>query len=214
MIMANTFIFDDDEQPDMGSPLPDQDGDDDQTPEEGEEGNNRVFIMLLIGIGAFVLVAILCVVGYFALSRGGLGANTGATSSAATQFAEQTLVAQATPTLQPTETPTETATTTPVVIFDETPLNPLEPTIDPATATSQAMQTQAVILPITATARAIANATGTRLAATTPGNRTATPQIPKTGFADEVGLPSLIVITIVLLGVIFLARRLRMAPER
>ena len=48
--MANTFIFDDEDQPDMGSPLPDQGDEDDQAPEEGE-GNNRIFIMILIGIG-------------------------------------------------------------------------------------------------------------------------------------------------------------------
>jgi hypothetical protein len=209
--MANTFIFDDEDQPDMGSPEPDQ-GDDDQAPEEGE-GNNRMFIMLLIGIGGFALVAILCIIGYFALSRPGgplARIDTAATDVAVTQqafAAQQTQEAQATPipTLALTETPTATQV---VLIQDtETPSEP-SPTIDPDAATLAAVQTQGAKSQITATfiAKITAGALGT-------GTATRTPHIPKTGFADEVGLPALVVVTFILLAVILLARRLRAIPE-
>jgi LPXTG-motif cell wall-anchored protein len=37
-------------------------------------------------------------------------------------------------------------------------------------------------------------------------------QVPQTGFADEVGLPGLLGLTVVLVAIIFLARRMRQAP--
>ena len=211
--MANTFIFDDEAQPDTGSPLlPDQ-GDDDQTPEEGE-GNNRIFIMLLIGIGGFALVAILCIIGYFALSRpGGLLArvDSGATNVAITAEAivqqTQAAAALASPTLPPSLA-TVTPTTTPVVLIfaSETPLADT-PTIDPELATLQVQQTEL--------AKVQAQTTATFVAKTTPNKRgTATPHIPNTGFADEVGLPGLVIVTLILLGIILLARRLRAVPAR
>lgn len=211
--MANTFIFDDDEQPDMGSPAPDQD--DEQAPEEGE-GNNRTFILLLIGIGGFALVAILCIAGYFFLSRAGgplARPDTGATAAAETQlaiFSQETQSALASPTLEPTPTFTETPTATSVVVFaTETPL-----AVDPVTATFEAMQTQVSGNLLTATAQAAV--TGTTTIAAGVGTRTATStaRIPNTGFADEVGLPGLVIVTIILLAVILLARRLRATPAR
>jgi hypothetical protein len=36
--------------------------------------------------------------------------------------------------------------------------------------------------------------------------------VPKTGFADEVGLPGLFILSIILIAVILLARRLRQVP--
>jgi hypothetical protein len=211
--MANTFIFDDEDQPDMGSPEPDQ-GDDDQAPEEGE-GNNRTFIMLLIGIGGFALIAIICIITYFALSRPGgplAKVDTAATDIAVTQqalAALQTQEAQASP--LPTLALTETPTATQVVLIvpdTETPSEP-SPTIDPDAATLAAVQTQGAKSQITATfiAKSTSGAVGT-------GTVTRTPKIPQTGFADEVGLPALVIVTFILLAVILLARRLRAAPER
>jgi hypothetical protein len=51
--------------------------------------------------------------------------------------------------------------------------------------------------------------TGTAAVQGTPAKALAT-----TGFFDQVGLPSLIVLTLALLAVIFLARRLRGAPAK
>ena len=208
--MANTFIFDDEAQPDTGAPLPDQGDDDEQAPEEGE-GNNRMFIMLLIGIGGLALVAILCIIGYFALSRpGGLLARIDptATSLAATQQAlvsQQTQEALASPTLPFAATVTPTTTSVLFAPATDTAL-PDTPTIDPEAATLQVQQTQL--------AKVQTQTTATFAAKLTPGARTATPHIPNTGFADEVGLPGLVILTIILLGIILLARRLRAAPAR
>lgn len=201
--MANTFIFDDDDQPDMGSPMPDQ-GDDDQSPEEGE-GGNRTFMILLIVIGAFALISILCIAGYFVLSRPGMPlarVDVGATNVAQTQESlaiQQTQEAQATPTLSPTIEITVTATATPVVVF-ATETSVEEPTSDPATATVEALQTQLASSQLTSTFQP------------SPTGSTATAQLARTGFADEVGLPGLVIVTVILLGIILLARRLREAP--
>jgi hypothetical protein len=209
--MANTFIFDDEAQPDTGSPLLPEQGDDDQTPEEGE-GNNRIFIMLLIGIGGFALVAILCIIGYFALSRpGGMLArvDSAATNVAITAEAivqqTQAAVALASPTLP--FVATVTPTTTPVLVTFPTDTPAADtPTIDPEIATLQVQQTEL--------AKVQAQNTATAAAKITPKARTATPHIPNTGFADEVGLPGLLIVTVILLGIILLARRLRVAPAR
>ncbi len=210
--MANTFIFDDDDQPDMGSPQPDPGDDDTDAPEEGEEGNNRIFIMLLIGIGVLALIAVLCIGGFFLFRPGGAlnSGNLAATNDFSTQqvvFAQESQTAAvATATLPPIEMTVTPTTTSVVVIFPTETSSNLEPTNDPATATFEALQTQL--------ARAQAQTTATFTAKSTPGTRTPTPQIPKTGFADEVGLPALVIITIVLLGIILLARRLRTASAR
>jgi hypothetical protein len=218
--MANTFIFDDDEQPDTGggmSPGPD----DDQQPEEGE-GGNRTFTFILIGLGVALVIALLCVLG-FILSRA-FGGNQGALSQATLDVqtqeaaASQTQLAiiQASPTLEPTQTATETPTTTPVVVVFATETSDA-PTEDPSIV---AMRTELALTQL-------AQPTGTITA--TPGRGTGTPSrtgsgsggvatptasIPKTGFAEDIGLPALGILTIVLLGVILLARRLRAAPGR
>lgn len=223
--MANTFIFDDDEQPDMGGGgAPEQD--DDQTPEEGE-GGNRMFTIIMIVLGVLFVLAILCVGGFFFINRNNAAQQNSlaVTNDFATQqiIASQTQLAlQASPTLEPTQAFTETATTTPVVVVfaSETP-NGSEPTLDPALATAAVLQTQ-----LAQTQQVLATTTGTRAADAgkgTPtkvggtgagGVATATNNIPQTGFAEEVGLPALGILTIVLLAVIFLARRLRAAPGR
>jgi hypothetical protein len=38
--------------------------------------------------------------------------------------------------------------------------------------------------------------------------------MPTTGFFDEVGLPTLIILAVALIAVIFLARRMRKAPSK
>ncbi len=213
--MANTFIFDDDEQPDMGGGMtPEQD--DDQAPEEGE-GGNRVFTMIMIGIGVFFVLALLCVGGFFLLNRNNAQASISATDTFATQqvLGTQTQQAiQASPTLASTLELSETPTTTPVVVVfaSETPTS-----IDPDKATLAVQQTQ---LAQTQQAQQVLTTTATFEAKGTPGKAGAagggkpTPKIPQTGFADEVGLPALVIVTVVLLAVILLARRLRTAPER
>lgn len=222
--MANTFIFDDDEQPDMGGGMsPEQD--DDQPPEEGE-GGNRTFTIIMIVLGVLFVLAILCVGGLFFMNRNAAAQSSQATAEAlaATQqvFATETQLAlEASPTFEPTLAVTETPTTTPVVVVfaSETP-NSQEPTVDPALATAavlqtQLAQTQQVITTTTATlAAGKGTPTKSGTAAASGGAATPTRSIPQTGFADEVGLPALGILTVILLAVIFLARRLRATPER
>ncbi len=221
--MANTFIFDDDDQPDTGGSItPEQD--DDQPPEEEGEGGNRTFTLIMIGLGVLFVLALLCVGGFWLLNRNTATANTlAATNEFETQqvvFATQTQDALlAIPTLAATDVLTETPTATPVVVIfaSETPDANL-PTIDPVIATAEVQQTQlvetqqAIQKAQTVTATFQANATPGK---GTPGKGTGTPnKLSQTGFADEVGLPALVILTVILLGVILLARRLRTVPGR
>lgn len=207
--MANTFIFDDENQPDAGGPLPDQGGD---QPEEGE-GNRNAFTIIAIGIGGLILLSLICMVLYLVVFRPQQLASqaTQQANAAATQtqsFLMQVATQQAaqfTPTLPPTAVLTDTATTTPVVVFaTDTPIGAA--TQDPATATVEALQTQLFSQQLTATFQP--SPTGATATVT------ATQQLAKTGFADEVGLPSLFIAAVILLGVILLARRLRAMPTR
>lgn len=218
--MANTFIFDDDEQPDMGmTPSPEQD---DDQPEEGE-GSNRNFLVILTVIGALFLAAVLCVVSVVLFRPGGLMNKSAlsATDVFSTQQVSdsQTQAAgvQASATASATVLfLTETPTTTPVVVVfvTDTPSGAdQEPTLDPAMATvTELAKTQAALVTVTPLPKATSpKGSG---ASTSGGAATPTPKIPQTGFADEVGLPALAIVTLILLGIILMARRLRSAPGR
>jgi hypothetical protein len=214
--MANTFIFDDDDdQSNMGAPMPDQD---DDQPDEGE-GGNRTFTMILIGAGVVFLITLICVVVYLGVllpqqKAATLAQNTSivGTATQGALFAQQTQdAAQATPTLEPTQIPTEMPTNTPVVVIFATETTSSvggdqSTTPDPATATVEALQTQLAAQQLTVTSKP--KGTGTRTGTVT------TTQLSQTGFADEVGLPGMFIIAVILLGVILLARRLREAPAR
>jgi type II secretory pathway pseudopilin PulG len=206
-IMANTFIFDDDDQPDMGGSL---DQGDDQ-PDDSESGNRSPFTMVAIGIGVIILVSLICMVLVVALWLPGQNNakatqqanNATAQAQAALSAQETEQAAQATPTLPPTPVLTDTPSSTPVVVFaTDTPASQF--TQDPATATVEALQTQLAMAQLTATFQPSPSG----------GTLTATPQIPETGFADEFGLPGLFIVAMILLGVILLARRLREVPAR
>ena len=220
--MANTFIFDDDEQPDMGGGMtPEQD--DDQPPEEGE-GGNRTFTIIMIVIGVLFVLAILCAGGYFLLSRNAAASQASLSAATdafvATQQVSSTQTQAALPQASPTLAvlPTETPTTTPVVVIFETPDVQL-PTDDPEQATLAVQNTS--LAQTQEAEKTLSTATATPLKGT-PGKSgigggagaTPTTKIPQTGFADEVGLPVLVILTVLLLGVILLARRLRAAPGR
>ncbi len=120
-----------------------------------------------------------------------------------------TLTAQAalwTPTLPSTPIPLQTGTTAPKTpTVSSTPVIALgtpaaTATTDPATLA--AMQTQ-LAAQMTSTAAA---AQGTR--------GVGGEGMPTTGFFDEVGLPSMIILALALVAVIFLARRMRKAPAK
>ncbi len=227
--MANTFIFDDEEpQPEAGAPVPSEPSSEPEEPEAGE-GNNRTFMIAAIILGGVVLLSLICMavlaVFWLPSQNATRAATQEANIAASTQAAfvsQQTAEAAAfTATLPPTETATLAPTETPVVVF-ATSTASVVPSSDPATATVQALQTQLAAAQESTTAQASGKAgTGTpgkALAAASPGKTTGTPgtpgvsQVPKTGFADEVGLPGLFILSIILVAVVLLARRLRQAP--
>ncbi len=171
-------------------------------------GNN---FKIIIGIlGAVFVVALVAIIIYALMvlpkqnaarleQAALINAQNTATSMAATS--EALLMLQA---LTPSATiyvePTAANTPTPVVVF---PTATEEPPLaaQPAIA-SDSMARTATVAALLTMAAGGANATATRAATITA--------LPTTGFADEVGLPMLLVAGVVLLGVLFLARRLRL----
>lgn len=171
-----------------------------------EEKGNRTFIIVAVILGAIMLMSLACIA-YIALSSLGPSRSVRSTQVAAltaTDEAQQLILAlsveqtHAVETLRaiPTNTqvpPTKTAAPTNTAVVarpsgaSPTPL----PTQDPRTATVAALFTQA------AEAQKTVVPTSTAL--------------PQSGFADEVGLPGLAALTMALLVVVFLARRLRTA---
>ena len=250
--MSNTFVFDDEEpQPGMGAPAPEP-----IEPEqpEGGEGNNRTFLIAAIALGGIVLLSLICMAVFALFILPGQKATAQATSDAnlaavavATNVSMETQVAALfTATLAPSETSVPLPTETPVLAIALSTSTTI-PTIQPATATFEAMQTKVAINLLTSAPASAdsgspaaggvagtsgtpgaavsapglagtpvalvsaADATGTAIAQAT-STALGTPRMPATGFADEVGLPGLFVISTILLAVILLARRLRQSP--
>lgn len=175
--------------------------------------NNRTFIIAVAVLGGIFLL-VLVVMAVFALlvlpnrraEREGqvatINAQNTATVIAVTQQALALMVQtqEATkfaPTpVPPTATATAKPTNTPVVaVATDTPEPPPE-NLDPRTATVVALLTQAAEAQTTQTAMPTSTA------------------LPNTGFGDEIGIPGLglIGLTVVLLVVIFLVRRMRSNP--
>ena len=170
---------------------------DEETPPE--ESSNRTFLIAAGILGGIVLLSIACLAGYaLVILPQQRAAQTGEQNAQATQNAQinEALTAtgvafdlsqtpQATETLFPTDTP---------VVAQPTATNTMEFTLtpDPATLTVAAGFTQ--------------------LAASTSTVVITSTALPTSGFADEVGLPGLMIAAVVLVAVIFLARRLRASP--
>jgi cytoskeletal protein RodZ len=168
-------------------------------------GSNRTFLIVAGILGGILLIALLAIAAYAVLVLPGRepgqqtqAAEIIATNTAIAEQAQLTAIAKQvtmtpthTATLPPSDTPTLTpsSTATPVLAPTNTP-TPTSGTPDPAaTATVAALLTQqagggATLVP-TATA------------------------LPDTGFADDFGVPGLVLIAGVLLVIIILSRRLR-----
>jgi cbb3-type cytochrome oxidase subunit 3 len=172
----------------VGGPLP-------------EETSNRTFVIAAAGLGALLVLSMVCLAVYTLVlaprqreARATEAANIilQNTEVAKTQTAE---AAQDTPTSSPTVTdtpaPTATITLTQVVVLPSdtpTPFLTLQ-TLEPMTATAAAQATQDAIL---------------------GGAGSPTPTaLPTAGFADEAGMPLLLMLGGILLAVIFVARGLR-----
>lgn len=166
-----------------------------------EESSNRTFLIAAGVLGGIVLLAIACLAGYAllilpqadaavqeqenALATQNAQVNDALTATGVAFDLSQT--PQATASLLPTDTP---------VVAQPTATNTLEFTLtpDPATATVGAGLTQ--------------------VAASTLTVVPTSSELPVVGFADDVGLPGMVIAAMVLVAVIFLARRLRIVPPR
>ena len=161
-----------------------------------EEARNRTFLVVAGILGGIMLLTLVCLGAYalfFAPQRSSQRATEIAAINAQnTQIAlaaEQTAqVASFTATPTATSVP-PTASVTPVLAAPTEVL--VSPTQDPRTATVAALLTQA------AAARGTVTPTASGL--------------PQTGFAEDVGVPGLVGLSLALIVVIFLARRLRTA---
>jgi hypothetical protein len=111
-----------------------------------------------------------------------------ATANMMTQEANISIWSTATARARPTQTLEKTAT-------PQASKTPTVGTVDPRTATVAVLMTQAAAARMTATYMGTAGI------------------LPKTGFADEVGLPGLVSLSLVLVIVIFLVRRMRMSSQ-
>jgi saccharopine dehydrogenase-like NADP-dependent oxidoreductase len=166
---------------------------DDENPPE--ESSNRTFLIIAGALGGLVLLGILCVAGYLIFTR---SSNQQAEANALQQATQQAATIQVGLTqTAAVQAITQTAAVTNTVPPTNTPVvaqatATSSPTPDPATATVAAAFTQ------------IAVSTQTVIATSTA--------LPNTGFIDDMGASGLLMMSIALVVVIFLVRRLRATP--
>jgi LPXTG-motif cell wall-anchored protein len=175
-------------------------------PSEGKAGrsSNRPFWAAVTGLGLVALLALLCIAAYAFLimprSRAGRESAQATVDAQQTQmagFVTGTAVAMVSfqqTQSAPTATSPATATATPTAVVKVASPTPAVPeaatvTADPMTATVAALLTQA------------SGVTQTLVPTTTA--------LPTTGLADELNLPFYFGLALLLLVVIFFARRLR-----
>lgn len=186
--------------------LPDDDAFGEQSPPP--EGNgNRTFIIVAAALGGLILLTLICMAAF--ILRGGSSTRQAQQAEVATINAQNTQVAEALGLTQMAQawTPTFTATSIP-----PTATNTPTPVIAMPTDTPTATQPANSPTPDPRQATIDALATISALTQTPGAGGTGTPSataLPNTGFADDVGLPGLAIAAVVLLLVIFMARRLR-----
>lgn len=162
-----------------------------------EESSNRTFLIAAGILGGIVLLSIACLAGYALL----ILPNQQAASRAAADAQATTNVqiqGALTATMQAQLLPTET-----LVPPSPTPL------LSQPTGTSESFITNT---PDPATATVAAALTQAQAAQLTVVVLPTTTALPGTGFADEYGVPGLVVAGLAFVTVILLARRLRAAP--
>jgi hypothetical protein len=165
-----------------------------------EEKSNRTFVIAAGAVGGLLVLSMICLAVYALVvaPRQQEARNAQATqiildnTKMAASLTETAGAQHPTNTKAPTKTPVPTATMTPtavVVVASPTPTSGA--TIDPGIATAIAQATLA--------------------AAQGGGGGTPTPTaLPATGFADEVGLPGLVLLGALLVVVVIVSRQLRM----
>jgi hypothetical protein len=160
-----------------------------------EESSNRTFLVVAGILGGIVLLSIACLAAYALLFLPSQRA--GQQQAATAQAIQNAQVAQAlTATAEALSFPTATITPppTPTPLIAQATAIPATSTSDPATATVAAALTQAALAQLTHVPEITA--------------------LPGTGIGDEFGASGLVIAAMVLVGVIFLARRLRATPTK
>ncbi len=182
------------------------------TPGPSRSGGNRNFILAIGILGAISLLTliVLIVVGLVILPARNqarlqqaavINAANTATSQAATQLAQIQLI-KPTATFTMTASPSPVPSATPVVaIATPTEAAPTATLSGPVSAQDLSARTQTVAALLTQAAGGNKTPTATTTA------------LPTTGFADEVGLPALIGLAVLLVVVIFLVRRVRLSAN-
>jgi ABC-type antimicrobial peptide transport system permease subunit len=167
----------------------------DSTPPEGS--GNRTFFTTAGILGGIVLLSIICLAAYAFFYLPGQRAQQ--TAQQATLSAQNTQVVEAltgtamvSAMTEQASHPTETPTPSPTPVVAQA--TPTSATPGPATATVAAALTQAAIAAQTALPTSTA--------------------LPGTGFADEIGVPGLLAMAVILIAVILLARRLRASSTK
>lgn len=167
---------------------------------EPEEKSNRTFVIAAGAVGGLLVLSMICLALYALVvaPRQQQSRNAQATqiildnTKMAASLTETAAALHPTNTKAPTRTPVPAATATPtavVVVASPTPTSAA--TIDPGIATAIAQATLA--------------------AAQGGGGGTPTPTaLPATGFADEVGLPGLVLLGALLVVVVVISRQLRL----
>ncbi len=165
-----------------------------------EESDNRTFLIAAGILGGITLISLICMavyaIVYVPIQRNHRTAQETEIAQQSVQLTQDALQArtQTAEAAQPTSTNTPTVTNTPTssatpVIAQATNTPILTETPGPRTATVAALLTQA------------AQQTQTVLPTST--------ELPDTGFADDVGIPTMLALAVVFVAVIFLVRRMR-----
>ncbi len=164
-----------------------------------EESSNRTFVFAAAAVGGLLVLSMVCLALYALVvaPRQQESRNAQATqiildnTKTAGSLTQTAAALHPTNTRAPTRTPVPSATATPTaVVVVASPTSTPQSTVDPGIAT------------------AIAQAT---LAAAGGGGGTPTATaLPSTGFADEVGLPGLVLLGVLLVVVVIVSRQLRM----
>ncbi len=147
-----------------------------------KSSSNRTFKIALIALGGLLAISIICLALYLLMyvpMREQASINGTATAIAATQIAQ----------VQPSDTPKPTATLTP------SPTNTTIPVLQPTATGVVAVATETPTIIPTIITPVIPTPTPTAL--------------PATGFADEMGLPQLVIVALSLAVIILVARRIR-----
>jgi len=164
-------------------------------------GSNRTFLVVAGILGAILLIALLAIAAYAVLVLPGrdTGQQTqvaaiNATNTAVAEQAQLTAIAK-----QITLTPTYTATLPPTETSTPIPTNTATPVLAPTNTPDPATETVAALL----TQQAGGGADETPVPTATA--------LPDTGFADDFGVPGLLLVAGVLMIIIILSRRLRVS---